>query len=543
MCFLSNKKSFIATIICGTLLSACGSGSNKKLLVDGSSFSPATNTSSSSSPAQAPTNTNLEWESGVFQSDSVFKNKCVSPRFNVTNPLTGNLYTDTQGAELDEKNWLRSWNNDVYLWYDEVTDQNPALFNGSIAEFFSTLKSDATTASGKPRDEFHFTRNTAEFLAENQSGITSGYGMTLTITSQEIPREIIISYTQPNSPATAANLNRGTKILEVDGVDLVNTTDNTEIATLNAGLFPRTDGETHTFKVLDNNSTEPREVTITSAQIILQPVQNTKVISTESGNVAYMQFNEHIGSSEQQLIDAIKEFKDQNVTDLVLDLRYNGGGLIYIASVLASMITGTDTTDNEIFQKTQFNDKHPTLDPFTGQPIFDFPFINTSINTSPQIQTLPHLNLSRLFVLTGAGTCSASELIINGLRGVNVEVIQIGETTCGKPYGFQPTDNCSTSYFTVNFRGVNAKGFGDYADGFSPENETQAFGVRLPGCAVSDDHSRQLGDPAEKRLAAALSYRSTGQCPALSARPSGVKALQKPVTVKPLWLQNAIIMN
>ncbi len=67
-----------------------------------------------------------------------------------------------------------------------------------------------------------------------------------------------------------------------------------------------------------------------------------------------------------------------------------------------------------------------------------------------------------MFVLTGPNTCSASESIINALQGVDVEVIQIGSTTCGKPYGFYPQDNCGTTYFSVEFKGVNAKGFGDY---------------------------------------------------------------------------------
>ena len=77
-------------------------------------------------------------------------------------------------------------------------------------------------------------------------------------------------------------------------------------------------------------------------------------------------------------------------------------------------------------------------------------------------QPLPTLNLPRVFVLTGPDTCSASESIINSLRGIGVEVVQIGSTTCGKPYGFYPQDNCGTTYFSIEFRGVNAMNFGDY---------------------------------------------------------------------------------
>ena len=94
------------------------------------------------------------------------------------------------------------------------------------------------------------------------------------------------------------------------------------------------------------------------------------------------------------------------------------------------------------------------------------------------------LNLNRVVVISGSGTCSASESIINGLRGVGVDVVLIGDTTCGKPYGFYAIDNCGTTYFTVQFKGVNALGFGDYADGFSPPGATSQ-GEEVPGCVIS----------------------------------------------------------
>lgn len=105
---------------------------------------------------------------------------------------------------------------------------------------------------------------------------------------------------------------------------------------------------------------------------------------------------------------------------------------------------------------------------------------------------------------------------MNGLRGADVEVIQIGSGTCGKPYGFYATDNCDTTYFSIQFTGENNKDFGEYADGFAPENTTDnaRLPVRVEGCAVADDFSRQLGDPEEAMLKAALNYRTNGSCPA-----------------------------
>ena len=117
---------------------------------------------------------------------------------------------------------------------------------------------------------------------------------------------------------------------------------------------------------------------------------------------------------------------------------------------------------------------------------------------------------------TGSNTCSASESVINGLRGAGVEVIQVGGTTCGKPYGFYPAENCSVTYFAVQFKGVNQLGFGDYADGFIPGG-TGSLANNVPGCAVADDFTKPLGDIAEGRIAAALKYRSSGSCGAAGA--------------------------
>jgi hypothetical protein len=248
-------------------------------------------------------------------------------------------------------------------------------------------------------------------------------------------------------------------------------------------------------------------------------------------------------SAEQQLIAAFASFQQQNVTDLVIDLRYNGGGLLAIASEVAYMISGNVPTAGRPFERLVFNDKHTAINPVTGGALTPMPFFNTSSTGQP----LPTLNLPRVFVLTGGMTCSASESIINGLRGVNVEVIQVGSKTCGKPYGFYPTDNCGTTYFSVQFKGVNAAGFGDYTDGFGPSAE------RLPGCSVRDDFFWPLGHHLEERLAAALLYRRIQVCPA----PSGASGLgmSKPFEAllpreaaaadvavrKPPWLTNRIV--
>jgi carboxyl-terminal processing protease len=137
---------------------------------------------------------------------------------------------------------------------------------------------------------------------------------------------------------------------------------------------------------------------------------------------------------------------------------------------------------------------------------------------------LPELDLPRVFIITSGNTCSASESIINSLRGIGVEVIQIGSQTCGKPYGFYPQDNCGTTYFSIQFKGVNEKGFGEYSDGFVPSASDNGMDL-VKGCSLGDDLSHVLGDPTEKNLATALSYQATGSC-TLASGITGAK-LQK----------------
>lgn len=488
------------------------------------------------------------WVAGVFAPSSDFDAECVSPRTGI-DPATGSPYRDILGTRTDQNNWLRSWTNELYLWYSEVPDLNPASFG--TPDYFEVLKTSATTSSGNPKDRFHFSLSSAEWLALSQSGVSAGYGAQWVILAGVPPRRLVVAYTEPNSPATAAsaNLARGADVLTVDGVDLVNVNTQAGIDVLNAGLFPSVAGQTHTFTVRDLGSASTRVITMVSANVTSAPVQNVTTFATASGVVGYLLFNDHIATAESALVNAVNTLQVASVGDLVLDIRYNGGGFLDIASELAFMIAGPGATSGQTFEKLVFSDKHPTRNPVTGQTLTPVGFHSTSQGFSvPSGSALPTLNLSRVFVLTGPGTCSASESIMNSLRGVNVQVIQIGSTTCGKPYGFYPFDNCGTTYFSIQFKGVNARDFGDYADGFSPANSLGAPGALVPGCSIADDFTRALGDPVEGRLAQALNYRTSGSC---SVAPSGFASKTSAASLSAIdgemlkspWLENRILLR
>jgi hypothetical protein len=243
-----------------------------------------------------------------------------------------------------------------------------------------------------------------------------------------------------------------------------------------------------------------------------------------------MVFNDHIATAEDQLFDAITRLQAAAVDDLILDIRYNGGGFLSIASELAFMIAGSGRTTGQIFERLVFNSKNPTRDPVSGELLAPgAPFLSTTQdfgNLTPGTP-LPTLGLNRVYVITGPNTCSASESIINGLRGIGVQVFQIGSTTCGKPFGFYPQDNCGTTYFSIQFQGVNAMGDGDYPDGFAAQNQSGPSSIRLGGCSIADDFLHALGDENEGRLKAALDFRasnnSNASCPTASGFAPGAQ--------------------
>jgi hypothetical protein len=271
-------------------------------------------------------------------------------------------------------------------------------------------------------------------------------------------------------------------------------------------------------------------VQLTSADITHKPVLLDTTITQGADTIGYMVFNDHIGTAENQLFDAITRMQNAGVDDLILDIRYNGGGFLDIANELAFMIAGPAKTTGQIFERLVFNNKNPTRDPISGDLLAPgTPFHTTTQGLPGSTKTpgtpLPSLGLDRVYVITGPNTCSASESIINGLRGVGVEVFLIGSTTCGKPFGFYPQDNCGTTYFSIQFQGVNAMGDGEYPDGFAAQNQTGPSSIKLAGCSVADDLSHEFGDTNEGRLKAALDFRASNNtaCPAASGFAPGAQ--------------------
>lgn len=279
------------------------------------------------------------------------------------------------------------------------------------------------------------------------------------------------------SPAHEAGLTRGSRIVEVNG---------RTVATLvAANAVDAAIGEdivgTEVELVLDTGGGGRRRVRLTKRVVTIPTVSSTTVLDVDGRRVAYMNFRNFVQPSYSALSSAFTQFRSLGVRDLVLDLRYNGGGLIDVAVALGSLIGGA-ITDGQVFTEL----RHNARDASRNQT---FRFRNEA----------SRLDLPRLLVITTRASASASELVINALRPF-IPVVVVGDTTYGKPVGQNAVTFCDQVLAPVTFATLNARGEGNFFDGIAAD------------CPAADDLDRQLGDPAEASFATALAYIRTGTC-------------------------------
>jgi hypothetical protein len=378
------------------------------------------------------------------------------------------------------KNFTRTYMNEAYLWYREIPVVDPAQY-ANVGSYFFALLTPALDPNGQRKDRFSFivTATDADSLL---TGAATTYGVQWEPDAQGRQRA---AFVEAGSPAQVAGLARGAELVQV-------TTPGTP------DWFPNGPAQiSFVYRSAPGQATA--SATLTSAALQEDPLPLvSNLVSTGGHKVAYLLFNAHTQGAQDKLIAAISGLPQAGVGDVVLDIRYNRGGFLYTALSVSSMLTGPQA-DGRVFERLQYNDKRQAE---TDASILDFSGVVQVGEASYAAGTpLPRLGLPRVFLLTTGNTCSASESIINSLRGVGVEVILVGSTTCGKPYGFSRKDNCGLSYFPIEFQGVNDQGFGDYAAGFTPT------------CAAADDFDHALGDAGEGMLSTALKFVDTGSCP------------------------------
>lgn len=385
-----------------------------------------------------------------------------------------------------EQQFIRAYLDEVYLWYREIRAVDASGY-ASLLKYFYALLVTTPDSNGLPKDQFSFVVNTADADAFS-TGINLGYGVQWKIDAQGRQRVTLIS---TDSPAADAGMSRGGQLVQILERNV-------------ASWYPNQAGAYARFLYRDSPASATREITLNARTVKENAVPLTTSVTTAAGKQAgYVLFNDHAVGAQDKLITAMQTIQNQGLQELVIDLRYNSGGYLYIAQALASMVSGA-RANGRIFESLRYNDKR---DAESRASAFAFSStVQYGESTYPMGYALPALNLRRVYVLTSEETCSASESVINGLRGIDVEVVLIGTPTCGKPYGFTRKNNCGRAYFPIEFQGTNAKGFGDYSAGFAPS------------CSASDDLDHVLGQSTEGQLASALRHIDTGLCGTAQAR-------------------------
>lgn len=356
---------------------------------------------------------------------------------------------------------------DVYLWYQSIPALDPTQY-ASPNDLLSAIVY-------KARDRFSYITTQAEATAYYSDSQYIGFGFQQVFVSATDPR---IGEVFPGSPAEQGGLARGDKLLAVDGasvVDLINQ------GTYDSAYGPADLGLQRTITYQDLAGVQ-HTVTLAKAVITIPTVPVTKVIDSGGHKVGYIVFSNFVQPSFTSLQQAFSNLQAQGVDRLVVDLRYNGGGLLSVAQYLASLIGGNQTA-GQVFGNLTYNDKHSDW--------------NQTMNFQSPAAAL---GINQVVFITTGGTASASELVINSLKPF-IGVTIVGSTTYGKPVGFNGQNFCTDVLYPVTFSMTNAAGAGDYFAGFPPD------------CPAVDDLAHGLGDTAEGSLAAALQYINNGTCP------------------------------
>lgn len=368
---------------------------------------------------------------------------------------------------LEQNAFVRDTLLDIYLWYQQLPNLDPALYDSPEAYLEAVRYRPLDTtfsyiASREASDSFY---------SESQY-IGIGLGL-----KQTGPRELRVAQVFPESPASEAGLSRGDHLLAIDGRPVGELLESGEIG---SAFGPDQIGVSVelTWRTLRGDTLR---ALLTKRPVTIPTVSQAEVLDLGGLPVGYLHFRNFVSPSTAALDRAFAEFRARGVVDLVIDLRYNGGGLVDVAQHLGGLIGGM-RTNTKVFVEFRHNDK------------------NSYRNRTLRFNDPPAaLELPRLVVITTRASASASELVINGLKPF-VPVTVVGDSTFGKPVGQYRFNFCDRALFPVSFQSRNALGEGDY------------FGGLAADCAAADELERPLGDPRETSLAGALHFLRTGSC-------------------------------
>ncbi len=377
---------------------------------------------------------------------------------------------------LGQNTFVREKLDEFYLWYRELPSTDPALFDSPEA-YLNAVRF-------RPIDDsfsFISARETTTAFYSNSQFV--GIGFTQKLLGRN---ELRIAQVFPGSPAAEARMERGDYLLAVNGRPV---SELLATGQLGAELGPSTIGYTLELSWRSLRG-EERSARVTK-RLVTIPTVDSAVIDENGLPIGYLHLRNFVEPTIPELDRAFNEFRAQGVVDVVVDLRYNGGGLVDVAQHLASLIGGM-RTNTQVFAEYLHNDKQSSR--------------NQQVRFSDPAAAI---DVPRVVLITSEGSASASELVINGLEPF-LPTTLVGRRTFGKPVGQYGFEFCDKVLFPVSFMTVNAAGDGEYYDGLPVD------------CPMRDGLNRPLGHPEEARLAEAIHFLRNGTCsapPAETSRP------------------------
>jgi C-terminal processing protease CtpA/Prc len=402
----------------------------------------------------------------------------------------------------EQKAFVRDATNEWYLFPELLPAQVDASQFATAQDLLDYMTAEAR-AQGKDRYFSYVTTKQADntFLQEGQF---IGFGFRVRIDGNRV----YFMEAFENSPASEAGITRGAELLAVDSgsgyvavANLLTTDPN-----LSNALGPATEGVVRGLRfesggIMTDASLIKRVVTIQPIPSGTDGVTELTLPSNPAVQVGYINLRSYITTAETPLRDAFSQFRAQGIDYFIVDLRYNGGGLISIAELMGDLF-GQARSPDDVYSYLRFRPSKSAND--------------VTHYFQPQTQSV---NPVRIAFITTGGTASASEMTVNAMKPW-AEVSIVGANTYGKPVGqsaFDLSDACDIRLRLITFRGTNANGEGDYYDGLAST---------LPGnaCSAPDDLSHAMSDPAEGSTAEALHWLGTGACSSLIA---GLPTAQK----------------
>lgn len=404
----------------------------------------------------------------------------------------------TEEKNIEVEKFIFRGMNEIYLYKADVPELADDYFSDNTTKdkYLASFNSpeDLYDVLQSQQDKFSFMTSDYVALEKSFQGVATTNGMKFGLTYYGSGNDVLgyVQYVLPGTSAEEKGVGRGDVFTEINGINI--TGDNySEL--LGDGNYTINLGRIENGYITMSDQT----VSLTAVEYSTNPVLISKVLEVDGQRIGYIMYNSFTADYDDELNAAFADLKGQGITELVLDLRYNGGGSVESAVDLSSMITGQ--FEGQIFMKEEWNQDYQTYFE-ANNPEYLLNKFNNKIRTG---ETINSLNLSRVHVLTTNRSASASELVINGLIPY-IDVVQVGETTIGK---FQAS---VTLYDSRNFgrenanknhtyaiqplvlKSVNRDGTSDYVNGLNPDITKEES---LSNLGV-------LGDPTEPLLEAAI---------------------------------------